>query len=58
MFLKHQKGCGNAVTTVSRLGIKTNALKYSAIARNQERNILEQLHSETVNLIAKSIVFS
>ena len=57
-LLKHRKRSVDVARTVSRLGIKTNALKYSAIARNQERNILEQLPSETWNLIAKSIVCS
>ena len=57
-FLKHQKRSADLARTVSILGIEANALKYSAIARNQERNMLEQLSSETLNLIAKSIVCS
>ena len=57
-FLKHQKRSGDGARTVLRSGIKTNALKYSVIARNQEKNMLEQLTSETLNLIAKSIASS
>ena len=57
-FLKHRKLFADFARTFSRLGIKTNFLKYSAIARNQERNILEQFPSETLNLIAKYIARS